>query len=155
MRLRCVFIGRLKESFFRDAAEHYLKKLGRFYKVDLTELKDAPGKLPPEEKRRQEGRALLDALDPKDFVIVLDERGRELPSRELAAHLRRWTEDPGRTPCLAIGGPFGHTDEVRARADLLLSLGKATWPHELCRVMLLEQLYRAASINKGLPYHHD
>lgn len=155
MRVRCVFVGRLKEKCFHAAAEHYLKKLRRFYKVELVELKDAPGKLPPEEKKRREARALLDALKPKDFAVVLDERGQELPSRRLAANLRRWTEDPGRTPCFVIGGPFGLTDEVRARADLLFALGKATWPHELCRVMLLEQLYRAASINKGLPYHHD
>lgn len=155
MRLRCVFVGKLKEPFFKQAAEHYIKKLGRFHKLDLVELKDAPGKLPPEDKRLREGRALLEALDPKNFVIILDERGKELESRSLAANLQRWTEDPGRTPCFVIGGPFGHSDEVRARADLLLSLGKATWPHELCRVMLLEQLYRAASINKGLPYHHD
>ncbi|WP_022662973.1 23S rRNA (pseudouridine(1915)-N(3))-methyltransferase RlmH [Paucidesulfovibrio longus] len=155
MRVKCLFVGKLKEPFFRDAAEHYVKKLGHFHKLEIVELKDAPSKLPPEEKRQREGRALLDALDPKDIAVILDERGKELPSRTLAANLQRWTEDPGRTPCFVIGGPFGHTDEVRKRADLLFALGKATWPHELCRVMLLEQLYRAASINRGLPYHHD
>lgn len=155
MRVRCLFIGKLKEPHFREAAAHYIKKLGRFHKLDMVELKDAPGKLPAAEKREREGRALLDALDSKDFAVVLDERGQELASRRLAARLQRWTEDPGRTPCFVIGGPFGLSDAVRQRADLLFSLGKATWPHELCRVMLLEQIYRAASINKGLPYHHD
>jgi 23S rRNA (pseudouridine1915-N3)-methyltransferase len=89
--------------------------------------------------------------------VVLDERGDAWSSRELAAKLKAW-EDGARTPCFIVGGAFGLSDEVRERAranGALFSLGRITLPHELARVVLLEQLYRAASINKGLPYHHD
>lgn len=155
MNVRCVFVGKLKEGFFKDAAAHYITKTGHMLKVEISELKDAPGKLPPGKRKAMESKAILDALSGKDFVIAMDERGRDLKSRELAKKLTAWIEDPGRTPCFVIGGAYGFDKSVRDRADLLLSLGKPTWPHELCRVMLLEQLYRAASINRGTPYHHD
>ncbi|MBU1247152.1 MAG: 23S rRNA (pseudouridine(1915)-N(3))-methyltransferase RlmH [Proteobacteria bacterium] len=155
MRIRLLFVGKLKESFTRDGCEHYLGKLKRFFTVEQTLLKDAPAKLPAEEKKRAEGETILKALTPKDFVIALDEHGKECTSRQLAQQLTRWIEDPSRTPCFLIGGPFGLSEEAKNRADITIALGKPTWPHELCRVMLLEQLYRAASINKGLPYHHD
>jgi 23S rRNA (pseudouridine1915-N3)-methyltransferase len=155
LKLGLLFVGGLKEPFARQGCDHYLAKLRQLVEADVRELKDAPAKLPPEEKKRREGEAILGALTPRDFVVALDERGRECTSRELAALLRRWMEDPGRTPRFVIGGPFGLSGEAKARADYTLRLGKLTWPHELCRVMLLEQLYRAASIDRGLPYHHD
>ncbi len=153
--IRFIWVGKLKEQFSIKAAEHYWKKLDRFHSLEETMLKDAPGKLPPTDKSLREGRAILEKVTPLDMAVVLDEKGRELTSRQLAAKLRFWTEDPNRRPCFIVGGPFGLSDEVRDRAHFSLSLSRLTLPHELARVMLLEQLYRAASINKGLPYHHD
>lgn len=155
MKLRLLFVGKLKEKFAKEGCEHYRKKLGRFFKLEETQLKDAPAKLPPEEKKKQEGQAILAAVSGKDFLIALDERGKSPASRQLAKQLTRWLEDPATAPCFLIGGPFGLSEEVKKRADATISFGAMTWPHELCRVMLLEQLYRAASINKNLPYHHD
>lgn len=152
---RFLWVGRLKEPFFRDAAAHYLTRLKPLLAWEETVAKDAPGKLPPAEKSAREAKALLDALGPKDFVVCLDERGSELSSRELAGKLRQWTEDPNSKPCFVVGGAYGLTDELRARARFLWSLGRMTLPHELARVVLLEQVYRAATIIKGLPYHHD
>lgn len=152
--LRCIWIGKPKEPFFRDAAQHYLRRLQGFFTVEIVELKDAPGKLPPGERVLSEGRAILSRVGPRDRLIGLDERGEQASSRRLAERLSRWTEDANSRPCFVVGGAFGLSDEVRAAAHGLLSLGTLTLPHELARVVLLEQLYRAATILKGLPYHH-
>ncbi|CCO23122.1 23S rRNA (pseudouridine(1915)-N(3))-methyltransferase RlmH [Maridesulfovibrio hydrothermalis] len=153
-KLRFVWVGKIKEPFFRDACAHYTKKLGRFHKLDETILKDAPGKLPPEEKILREGKSIITKIRPSDMLICMDEKGKEMTSVELSKHLRRWTEDPNLTPCFVIGGPFGLSEEVKNMARVKLSLSKMTLPHELARTMLLEQLYRAASILRGSPYHH-
>ncbi|WP_432738638.1 23S rRNA (pseudouridine(1915)-N(3))-methyltransferase RlmH [Maridesulfovibrio sp. FT414] len=153
-KIRFVWVGKLKEPFFREACEHYSKKLGRFHKLDETVLKDAPGKLPPEDKVLREGKAIMEKIQPSDMVICMDEKGQEMTSVELSKQLERWTEDPNLTPCFVIGGPFGLSDEVKNVARIKLSLSKMTLPHELARTMLLEQLYRAASISRGSPYHH-
>ncbi|MGE4553896.1 MAG: 23S rRNA (pseudouridine(1915)-N(3))-methyltransferase RlmH [Desulfovibrionaceae bacterium] len=154
-KLRCIFTGRLKEPFARDWFEHYRGRLAPHVQFTETVLRDADGRLPPERRREAEGKAILEALGPGDLPVVLDERGRDCTSRQFADRLRGWFEDPGRTPCFVIGGPYGFGDEVRRRAAMLLRLGSMTWPHELARVMLMEQLYRAVSILKGSPYHHD
>lgn len=153
--IRFVWVGKLKEPFFAKAADHYWKKLGRFHSLEETMVKDAQGKLPPRDKSLREGKAIIKKIAPRDMAVILDEKGKEFTSRQLATRLRLWTEDPNRRPCFIIGGPFGLSDEVRDKAHFSLSLSRLTLPHELARVMLLEQLYRAASINKGLPYHHD
>lgn len=156
MLLHCLFVGKCREASLREAAEVYALKLSRLARCDIALVKDAPAALPPQEKCQREGRDLLARLDPRHLPVVLDERGEHWSSRELAARLKAW-EDAARTPCFLIGGAFGLSDEVRERArtqGALFSLGRITLPHELARVVLLEQLYRAASINKGLPYHH-
>jgi 23S rRNA (pseudouridine1915-N3)-methyltransferase len=155
--LGCLFVGKCREICLREAAELYAKKLAHLARCEVLTVKDAPAALPPAEKSQREGRDLLAKLPPGAVPVILDERGEIWSSRELAAKLKTW-EDAARTPWFLVGGAFGLSDEVRERAKsggALFSLGRITLPHELCRVVLLEQLYRAASINKGLPYHHD
>jgi 23S rRNA (pseudouridine1915-N3)-methyltransferase len=152
--IRFIWVGKLKEPFFRDAAAHYAKKLGRFHKIEEIIIKDAPGKLPPEEKSLREGKAILEKLGPRDMPICLDEKGKEMTSVQLSKQLRKWTEEPNLTPCFIIGGPFGLSEEIKQAARFKISLSKMTLPHELARTVLLEQLYRAASILIGSPYHH-
>ena len=108
-----------------------------------------------DKKRVGESRLLLDALPPDAFVIALDERGEAPSSRKFAARLAG-LRDQGRRECVfLIGGADGHSEDLRSRADLLLSFGPMVWPHMLARAMLAEQLYRAASILAGSPYHRD
>lgn len=152
---RFLWVGKLKEPFFRDAAAHYIDRLKPLLPFEEIVLRDASGKLPPSEKSKRECRVILETLDPKDFVVCLDERGQELSSRQLAEKLRVWTEDLNIRPCFVMGGAFGLNAAVRSRACLVWSLGRITMPHELARVVLLEQVYRAAAILKGIPYHHD
>ena len=107
-------------------------------------------------RRGQTGDAALLGALPRDAVVVaLDELGRDLSSRQLATTIGGWREEARTRLAFLIGGPDGHGDGVRARADLVLSLGRMTWPHRLVRVMLAEQLYRAATILSGHPYHRD
>jgi 23S rRNA (pseudouridine1915-N3)-methyltransferase len=150
-----IWVGKLKESFSRDGCALYWKKLGRFFKLDETMVKDAPGKLPPEEKSRREGEAILAKIGPGDVVVILDEHGDRLTSRQLADFVRKWTDAPNQRPVFVIGGPFGLSDEVKAAARARIRLSDMTLPHELARLVLLEQLYRAATILKNMPYHHD
>ncbi len=157
MPLGCLFVGKCREATLRDAAELYALKLSRLARCDFVTVKDAPAACPPAEKPQREGRDILAKLPAGATPVLLDERGETWSSRELAARIKAW-EDAARTPWFIVGGAFGLSDELRGRAKnggAMFSLGRITLPHELARVVLLEQLYRAASINKGLPYHHD
>ena len=151
--IRLLVVGAAKAPGFREAASHYLSALRRHVPVEEVVLRD--GKASDRESRMaEEGRAILAKLGPRDLLVVLDENGRSLASRELASRLGQLLEDPGRRPCFVVGGAFGLSPEVLARADLTLALGPGTLPHELARVVLYEQLYRASSILAGAPYHH-
>ncbi|BDQ34609.1 23S rRNA (pseudouridine(1915)-N(3))-methyltransferase RlmH [Pseudodesulfovibrio portus] len=150
-----IWVGKLKEPFSREGCAHYRKKLSRFFKLDETMVKDAPGKLPPPDKVKKEGEAILSKIKPGDIVILLDEFGDRLTSRQLAKHLKKWTDAPNQRPVFVIGGPFGLADEVKAVARHSIRLSDMTLPHELARLLLLEQLYRAGTIHKNMPYHHD
>lgn len=155
--LGCLLVGKCREACLREASELYALKLSRLARCEVVLVKDAPAACPPAEKSLREGRELLSRLPAGAVPVILDERGEPWSSRELAAKLKAW-EDAARTPWFLVGGAFGLSDEVRERARVggaMFSLGRITLPHELARVVLLEQLYRAASINKGLPYHHD
>ena len=151
--IRLLVVGQAKAPYFRDACSHYLDALRRYLPVEELLVRDGKS-ADPVRRKAEEAKALLGRLGPRDFLVVLDDHGRSLASRELAGKLRTMIEDPGRAPCFVIGGAFGLDPSVLARADLTLALGPGTLPHELARVVLYEQLYRAAAINAGAPYHH-
>lgn len=151
MKTLILAIGKMRGAEAEWCAE-YLKRL----KGDVT-VKDmaAAKNLPPAETQRAEASLILKALPPKSFVVLLDERGKDMGSRDLAAKIKNWEECGTATLVFIIGGADGVTDEVRSRANATLGFGRLTWPHRLVRVMLLEQLYRAQQINAGHPYHRD
>ena len=103
----------------------------------------------------EEGKRILAALSPQDVVVCLDEKGRSMTSREFSRFLEGLSTDATRRPCFIVGGPFGLHETVRAKARHLIAFGPQTFPHELARVVLLEQLYRAESLVRNMPYHHD
>jgi 23S rRNA (pseudouridine1915-N3)-methyltransferase len=153
-RIRLVFVGELKAPWAVEACSHYAQALGRFVKYDISVVRDAKDAKDPVLRCRKEGQSLLGILGPKDRVVGLDVAGKAPGSQGLATKLGAWLDDPGRAPCFVIGGPFGFSPEVRGRFDESLSLGPYTLPHELARVVLLEQLFRGMSILAGHPYHH-
>lgn len=154
-RVGFIWVGKPKEKFYREGCEHYWKKLARFYKLEESMIKDGPGKLPPADRNRKEGEGILAKAKPSDLLIIMDEFGDRLTSTKLADRMRRWIEDPNLRPTFVIGGPFGLSEEVKTAARVKLRLSDMTLPHELARLVLLEQLYRAGSILRGMPYHHE
>lgn len=151
MRINIIAIGKVKEKYFVDAIAEYVKRCSRYADVKVVELSDAPQGKTPDEQKRIESASLLDKC--KGYTVAMDGRGDELSSPELAALIRSKEEAGEREMSFLIGGSHGHTDELRARADKVLSFGKITLPHQLFRVVLCEQIYRALTINAGLPYH--
>ena len=155
MKFRLVCVGRLSEAWLRDGADEYLKRLQRHFSVEIIELKEEQGT----QKNiaallRREGARLLERIPDDALAIVLDERGRQFGSEDLAGRLQEEMLHGGRDWCLVIGGPYGLDPAVKQRADLLLSLSKMTLTHQMARVLLLEQLYRCGTIIRNEPYHN-
>ncbi len=149
MKITVVAVGKIRDDS-AGLCREYLKRLKG---VVVTEVAVAKS-LPVIAAQNAEAAMILKALPSKTFVIVCDERGKDLSSREFAAQLTNW-QGHSSNLTFVIGGADGVTDEVRGRAQFLLGFGRKTWPHRLARVMLLEQLYRAQQINAGHPYHRD
>ena len=144
VKLTITWIGKTKNSAIQSLSDEYLKRLKQFTEVDGVSLKDEAALL---KLSGSEGQS------PRRYLILLDFRGKQLSSEELA-QLIRSHQDRNSTPLLfAIGSADGFAENTRSHADFTLSLGKMTIAHELARVVLLEQLYRAFTILKGHPYH--
>jgi 23S rRNA (pseudouridine1915-N3)-methyltransferase len=151
--IRILAVGRLKTPFWQAAAQHYLKRLAPAFRMEEVLARDAPAGPSPEERRETEARRLSGLVRPEDILICLDARGTARTSEAFAAFLRDLLES-GRTPCFLLGGAFGLAESLKNRAGHLLSFGPLTLPHELARIVLLEQLYRARTILAGTGYHH-
>ncbi len=151
-------VGRLREKPYREMAEEYLKRLGRFGRYEMAEVDDLPepaacSPAQAEQLKDREGEELLRKLRPGDYVIALTIGGRQMDSPGLAEHLRRLRDRGARRTVFIVGGSLGLGRNVLARADEELSMSAMTFPHQLARVMLLEQLYRAEKIAAGEKYH--
>ena len=158
MRLVVISIGRLKQGPERELSERYRerfndisRKLG-FHGLEIHEI--------PESRARdaatriaEEAAAISAAIPEKSVLVALDERGDNVDSASFARHLGRWRDEAIGNTIFAIGGADGLSPELRGKAKLRIAFGSATWPHQMVRVMLLEQIYRAATILAGHPYH--
>lgn len=158
MTIAVVGVGRLRERFYRDAADEYLKRLKRFGPVEEIELPDLPepahsSPAIEEQIRRREGEAILARVKPGDHVVALCIDGRQMTSEQLAARVRALEDRGVQRTLFVIGGSLGLSDAVVRRADERLSFSPMTFPHQLARVMLLEQLYRARKIGANERYH--
>lgn len=147
-----ICIGKLKTPYWKNAAEHYIKLLGHWRKIELLELRDSTAS--PECRSMREEAAILQNINKKDFTMALAENGRQFDSRQFANFLRECDEIRQMRPAFIIGGPYGISRRVVESCACVISLSAMTWPHELARVLLLEQLYRAESILRATPYHH-
>ena len=155
MKYTVVCVGKLQERFWKDACAEYTKRLGAYAKVDIREVADIdPAKVGGVDAARdKEGAAILAALPSRAHVILLAVEGKERSSEELSARLDDLMLRGSSDIAFVIGGSDGVSDEARARADEMLSFGRITLPHNLVRVVLLEQIYRACKISRGEPYH--
>lgn len=152
MKLVIAAVGKFRAGSEQQLFSEYMKRLP--WKAELKQLPQ--GKAPGAPKRMQEeGRLLIEATASCARRVLLDERGKTLSSRELASQLQAWQQGGEVPVAFLIGGPDGASDEVRKSAHLMLSFGRASWPHMLVRVMLAEQLYRAHTLLSGHPYHRE
>ena len=152
--LRLLAVGQLKSPHYKQAAAHYMERLRHWRDLRETLVKDGDAALPVPQRNAVEGQRLLAAISPQDCVICLDEKGKNYTSPDFARFLERLSENATRIPCFVIGGAFGLDEAVRTAAQYTVALGPMTLPHELARVVLLEQLYRAEAIIRRVPYHH-
>jgi len=153
MLLRLVAVGKLKDPALRAACDAYVTRIRRYQRLDVAEVKEAKRTDHDARSARDiEGAALLRAIAPETRVVALARSGATLSSTDLANALQEW-QLGGRDVALVIGGAHGLADAVLESAALTVSLSALTFPHELARLVLLEQLYRACTILRGEPYH--
>lgn len=160
MRLTIHAAGRLKAGPEQELCERYLdrlRKAGPAVGIEFSGVSEvAESRLPnPEGRKREEARLLEAALPAKAVLVLLDERGKPLSTRQFADKLSHYRGQGARDMVIAIGGPDGLDPELAAKAALVVAFGAMTWPHQLIRVLLAEQLYRVVTLLSGHPYHRD
>ena len=158
MNISIVTVGKLKEKYLKQGIEEYLKRLGSYAKVEVFEVADekAPEELSETEMiqvKQKEGERILGKINPDAYVIALAINGKLKSSEELADSLDKLATYGKSKIAFVIGGSLGISDEVLKRSDEQLSFSKMTFPHQLMRLILVEQIYRAFRINRGEPYH--
>lgn len=158
MNIRILCIGKLKESYWTDAVKEYSKRLQSYCSLSIEELKEEklPEKASPAQEemvKKAEGERILAKLRENSLVIVLDVQGKQLSSEALAEKIRDWGIDGKSNIDFVIGGSLGHSPELLKRADFKLSFSPMTFPHQMMRVILLEQVYRSFKIIRNEAYH--
>jgi 23S rRNA (pseudouridine1915-N3)-methyltransferase len=151
MKFRFIWVGKTRDKSYRALQDEYLRRLSHFVKCDVVEIKESA----THEGAEMEGKRILDKLNHTSFVCLLDVKGRGVSSMELAGEVDKWQNAGTKEVSFIIGGAEGVSSEVARAADDRLSLSFMTFTHEMARVVLLEQLYRAYTIIKGFPYHND
>ena len=158
MKVKIIAVGKLKEKYLKDGIAEYQKRLGRFCQFEMTELPDekTPDKASYAENvkiMQKEAKRISKKIGQRDFVIALAIEGKQLPSEKFSQTLAQTTLNGYSDITFIIGGSLGLSDEIKKRADLLISFGLLTLPHQLMRLVLIEQVYRAFMIQEGSPYH--
>ena len=158
LKIDVITVGKLKEEYLRAACEEYIKRLGLYAKIQVIEVNEYKVPQNPSESHietclKQEGEAILSKIPSQSCVIALCIEGKMMSSEQLAENLTQLQNRGSSQLSFVIGGSWGLSDAVKQRADVKLSMSRMTFPHQLARVMLLEQIYRACSINHNGKYH--
>jgi 23S rRNA (pseudouridine1915-N3)-methyltransferase len=155
LRIRFIVIDRTRTSFLKEGETLFLDRLRRYAQIEWIEVK--PSRITkgrrPREILDREGRAIARFLNPRDYVVALDKSGLQFDSEALADWLKKLSTTTGGWICFVIGGPTGLSGKIKGQAQEILSLSKLTLTHEMCRLFLLEQVYRAFTIMEGRRYH--
>ena len=158
MKIKIVTVGKLKEKYLKDGIAEYSKRISRFATVEMVELADekTPDRASDSENEKildLEGNRILSKIGDREFVVVLAIEGKTLSSEEFSKQLEQASINGFSTLTFVIGGSLGLSKEVKKRANLSVSFGRLTLPHQLMRLVLTEQVYRAFTIQQGSPYH--
>jgi 23S rRNA (pseudouridine1915-N3)-methyltransferase len=158
MKIRIIGVGKLKEKYLKEGTEEYIKRISAYADVEVIEVEDEPIPKHPSLAQEvmvkaKEGRRVLDQVKQSDFMILLDVAGTELDSVDLSKYIEKQMIDGHSTIDFVLGGSLGNSEDVLQRADYRLSMSRMTMPHQLARLVLLEQIYRSFKIMKGETYH--
>lgn len=158
MKITIVSVGKLKEKYLKQGIQEFLKRLSSYAKVEIIEVADekAPENLSEAEEKQvkdKEGERILQAISPDTYVITLEIEGKMFSSEQLAKKMDELATYGKSKVAFVIGGSLGISEAVQQRSDFAISFSKMTFPHQLMRLVLLEQVYRGFRINRGEPYH--
>ena len=149
--IKIITVGSIKEKYLKDAIEEYTKRISKYTNIEIIEVKDE-GLVEPNKSLQLEEEKILKYINDRDYIITLEIEGKELSSTELASTLDKIQLEAS-TITFIIGGSYGLSQNIKDKAKLHLSFSKMTFPHQLFRVLLLEQIYRAFKINNNESYH--
>jgi len=157
MRITIIVVGKTQSKELIVLMDEYRKRLRRYIQMDWVELPDYKnrGKVSSDELKRIEGKSILSKLNNDDELILFDEKGKELTSVQFSSFFKKKMNSGLKNLVFVVGGAYGFSDEVYARANGKLAISQFTFPHQLIRVFILEQVYRSYTIIKGEPYHHS
>ncbi len=157
MKTILLAVGRTAEQHFAAAVGDYVQRTKRYLQFEMEVIPEPKntGSLAPAIQKEKEGALILKALQPGDVVVLLDEGGREMPSVEFARYMSHKMNTVGKRLVFVIGGPYGFSARVYEAAQEKISLSRMTFPHQMARLMFVEQIYRAMTILNNTPYHHE
>lgn len=157
MKTLILLIGKTDEDWISQGIAHYEQRIRRYIPFSIQVIPDLKNRkqLSEEEQRQAEAKLIMEQLQLSDVLVLLDEKGQQFSSRAFAAFIEKMQLQSTKRLVLVIGGPYGFSSEITHRAHHKISLSPMTFPHQLVRIILLEQLYRACTILRNEPYHHD
>lgn len=157
MEITLIVIGKTNAKYLIEGLDEYTRRLKHYISYNINILPDIKNtkNLTEEQQKETEGKLILNALKPGDFIVLLDERGKEFSSMQFSDYLQRKMNSGLRRLVFVVGGPYGFSKDVYNKADEKLSLSKMTFSHEMIRLFFTEQIYRAMTIIRGEPYHHE
>lgn len=157
MKITLTVIGKTNCKFLIQGIEEYTKRLSFYVPFNIHYLPDVKNnkKMTEEQQKSLEGSAILNSLDKSDFVVLLDEHGKEFTSMQFSKYIEKKMSSVPKRLVFIVGGPYGFSKEVKERANEKISLSKMTFSHEMIRLIFTEQLYRAMTIINNEPYHHE
>jgi 23S rRNA (pseudouridine1915-N3)-methyltransferase len=157
MKITLLQTGKTTDKHVAELVDLYTNRIKKYSVFEIITLPDVKNtkNMPVQEQKIKEAKKIIQSITDDDYIILLDEKGKEFRTVEFSGALKKMFFLPKKRIVFVIGGPWGFSEEVYARADYKMSLSKMTFPHQLVRLLFLEQLYRVFSIIKGEPYHHE
>lgn len=157
MKIELFVVGKTNHNYLSPGIEDYLKRINRYIQFSIRCISDAKNtkNLSQQQQKNTEGQNILVAIENSDYVVLLDEHGKEYKSIEFASLIDKKMQTVAKRLVFVVGGPYGFSEDVYKRANEKISLSKMTFPHDLIRLIFVEQLYRAFSILNHEPYHHE
>jgi 23S rRNA (pseudouridine1915-N3)-methyltransferase len=157
MKITLLQIGKTGEKYLSDGIAEYSVRIGKYAAFEIITIPDLKNtkNMPLDEQRFREGKAIMQSIGNDDFVVVLDERGKEFNTFEFASQLEKIFMMSKKRVVFIIGGSWGFSDDVYSRSDLMMALSRLTFSHQMVRLLFAEQLYRVLTVIKGDPYHHE